>query len=309
MLSAGIAANALASKRRNDASAAAVRQAASLAVAMSERKRRERGEPDARAQHEHAAVPVVAAVGEVALGRRQIGLFDERGDSDGAFVRLAFGADVAVTGVGAIGPDAEDDDAAAGRGAHRLAQRRRECRRDADRVIGRRDHQDRVAARELARLVRGKRERRRGVAPDRLEQHARRLDADLAQLVDDREAMLLVGDDARRAHLEAVLGQRRQALRRLLEQRALAADAEREVLLRMQGTAERPEPGAAAAGQDHRDDHERCGGGHDCEPSWLATSLRSAEICERSCRYSLSFLARNDCVSRRRWRMPLGVSV
>ena len=54
--------------------------------------------------------------------------------------------------------------------------------------------------------MRGQRERRRGVAADRLEQHARRLDADLAQLVDDREAMLLVGDDVRRAYVEAGLG-------------------------------------------------------------------------------------------------------
>ena len=37
----------------------------------------ERGQPDRGAQHEHAAVPVVAAVGEIALGGGEVGLLDE----------------------------------------------------------------------------------------------------------------------------------------------------------------------------------------------------------------------------------------
>ena len=179
--------------------------------AMSGRKRPQRGEPDARAQHEHAAVPVVAAVGEVALGGRQVGLLDEGGDRRRrrrAASPCRRGCSRSRCRVGRAGCRGRRcRRAAAARTA--CAQRRRE-RRPARRSRDRPGVTTRIGSpprRSSRRLERGERQRRRGVATERLEQHARRLDADLAQLVDDREAMLLVGDDARRAHVEA--GRRR----------------------------------------------------------------------------------------------------
>ena len=98
----------------------------------------QRIQPHARAQDEHAAVPVVAAIGDVALRRRQVGLLDEGSDRPrflgGALYRA--GADVAVAGVRPLRPDAENDDAAERGGAHRRAHRRREVGAAGDRVIG-----------------------------------------------------------------------------------------------------------------------------------------------------------------------------
>src|SRR6185436_10581620 len=104
----------------------------------------------------------------------------------------------------------------------------------------------------------------------------RRGDADVAQLLDDREAMLLVGDDAGRLHVDAGVGEGGGAARRLLEQRLVAraaADTEREVLLRVERAAERPEARAAPAGEDHRDDAQG-GVGHGGVLPWLRRSSR-----------------------------------
>ena len=122
MLSAGIAANAAVSKRRNAASVVAVRERGLARRRDVGAEAPQRVEPDARAQHEHAAVPVVAAVGEVALGGGEVGLLDEGGDraATSPASAAALGADVAVAGVGPLRPDAEDDDAARGGRAHRL---------------------------------------------------------------------------------------------------------------------------------------------------------------------------------------------
>jgi hypothetical protein len=197
------------------------------------------------------------------LRRRQVGFFDEGGDRPGFFggARRGAGADVAIAGVRPLRPDAENHDATTRRDAHRGADRRREVGAASDRVIGRRDDEDRVDAvlRGARGLEGGELQRRRGVASERLEEHAGRRDADVAELLDDREAMLLVGDDAGRVHVDAGVGDRGGAARRLLEQRLVvcaAADTEREVLLRVERAAERPQAGAAAAGEDHRDDSQ-----------------------------------------------------
>ncbi len=58
-----------------------------------------------RAEHEHAAVPVVAALRQIALRRRAVGLLDEGLDGPGALAGR--GADVAVAGRRAARLDAE----------------------------------------------------------------------------------------------------------------------------------------------------------------------------------------------------------
>ena len=92
---------------------------------------------------------------------------------------------------------------AVGRQLHGAAQRGGERRHVDDGLVGRRHHQHRVAA-VGHRLQRGQRQRGRGVAADRLEQHGLRFDLQLAQLVEDQEAVLLVADDQRRGDVEAV---------------------------------------------------------------------------------------------------------
>src|SRR6185295_4482450 len=127
--------------------------------------------------------------------------------------------------------------------------------------------------------------------------------------LDDGEAMLLVGDDARALDVDVRVGERGDATHRLLEERLfLLADAEREVLLGMQRPAERPQARAAAAGEDDRNDGEPLHLAHGCDRPWSARSLRSAEICDLSAMYSRSLRARNDCVSCSRCRIPAGVS-
>ena len=82
----------------------------------------QRLQPDRCANHEHAGVPVEAAVGQIALGGGQIGLLDELRH----LVRAAagvVGADVAEAGFRPIGRDAEDHDLAVGGNPDRLLQR------------------------------------------------------------------------------------------------------------------------------------------------------------------------------------------
>jgi hypothetical protein len=138
------------------------------------------------------------------------------------------------------------------------AQRGREGGLVGHGLVGGRDDQHRIGAVGV-RGQRGQGQGRRGVAAGRLEQQGGLRVADLAQLLEQHEAVLLVADHQRRTDRDAVAGQRRQAQHRLLEQRAGAG--QRQELLRVQRPAERPKPGAGAAGED--DGNDRWHGGRD----------------------------------------------
>jgi hypothetical protein len=84
-----------------------------------------------------------------------------------------------------------------------------------------------------------------------------RISADGSQLVEDEEAVLLVADDDGRGHgqrravgavVRRGLAQRRQTLRRLLQQARVAV--QHEELLGVARARQRPQPGAGAAGHD-----------------------------------------------------------
>ena len=216
--------------------------------------------PHRGAQHEHAAVPEVAALGQVALGSRQVRLLDELRHPRRAQLRQR--ADVAVAGLRRVGRDAQDHHQAVGRQPHRLAQRLRIRRLVGHRLVRRRHHQHRILT-ALERLQRRQRQRRRGVAPGRLQHHRRGHLAHLAQLVQRQEAVLLVAHHQRCGRRDVRRRQPRQAQRRFLEQAAVAV-AQHQELLRIARARQRPQPRAAAAGHDHRlhDDGRRRGLAH-----------------------------------------------
>ena len=94
-------------------------------------------------------------------------------------------------------------------------------------------------------------DRRTGVAGERLEQDGLRLDADLAQLLVDQEAMILVADQQRCGEADVA----QAARRRVLQQRPLGH--ERQELLGIRRARQRPQARAGAAGQDDRMDLRR----------------------------------------------------
>ena len=157
------------------------------------------GQEAVGAEHEHAAVPVEAAVGDEAFGGVAVRLLDEALDLVAvihARQRLA-AADVAVAGLG------RGRDHAEGRQRTALDQRGRALDRHAegivvlDHVVGRQHqhHRLRILGQQVAR--RG-RHRRGGVAADRLEQDALRRDADFAHLFGDHETVLVAAHHQRR---------------------------------------------------------------------------------------------------------------
>lgn len=200
-----------------------------------------------RLEHEHAAVPVIAARFQEAFGRGEIRLFDERGHVVGAAARLEFvaAADVAVARVRAFGRDAERDETVV-RGNLRGGLRGlHEGRLVQDHVVGREHEQQgiRIAAqRDQGRGGDGG----RGVAADGFEHDRRRLDADLAQLLGHEEALFVVGDDDRRDRMRNA----REPQRSLLNQRPVAGEFQ--ILLRIAAARHRPKARAAPTTQNYR---------------------------------------------------------
>ncbi len=119
-----------------------------------------------------------------------------------------------------------------------VAQRGLELDLIHDRVVGR-QHDHHVVGRTIDRQGR-EGDRRRGVAPDRLLDHGH-----VGQLAADEVAVAPIGDD------EDVSGidQRIEPVDRQLEQRPLAG--QRQEGLGPLGSAERPQSGPSAAGEDH----------------------------------------------------------
>ena len=121
-----------------------------------------------------------------------------------------------------------------------------------------RHHQHRVVA-AFERLQRGQRQRRRRVAAHRLEQQRGGGDAQLAQLVEHQEAVLVVADDQRRGDAAMPL-----AVERLRGAPPPAGTGcESPVSARncfgKPAARQRPQPRAAAAGHDHRLNLDRHG--------------------------------------------------
>jgi hypothetical protein len=133
------------------------------------------------------------------LGRRGIGLLDKARDGKHALRggQRPVALDIAVAGFGALRMDAEGDEMAGARGGSSACDGRVKRGGIIDRVIGRHQQHQRLAV-TLGKRQRGDAGGWRGVASDRLEQQPLRRDVDLAQLLGDDKAVLLIGDDERR---------------------------------------------------------------------------------------------------------------
>ena len=107
------------------------------------------------------------------------------------------GADIAVLGRRPCRPHAEGDDAAHRRRISREAAYFGEGRGIGDDVIGGKRNHERIAV-ALGRKGGARRDRRAGIAPQRLQQDVG-LDADGGELLGDEKAILGVGDDDRPA--------------------------------------------------------------------------------------------------------------
>ena len=200
-------------------------QAVRTAARMSGRKLLERGQPDRGAQHEDAAVPVVAAFGQIARGRCRHRASRRSARPAAAPPAGGLGQHVAVAGLGPVGRDAEDADRALGGDADRRGDRAAEGGAVGHGLVGRHDHQHRVVAVpacSAARVIAGAVLRPTGSSSSVAGEGS----AELAQLLLDQEAMLVVADHHRRREREAGVGEALQARDRGLEQRLLAAQGQ-----------------------------------------------------------------------------------
>ncbi len=158
---------------------------------------------DTGAEQEHAAVPVIVARLQIALGARFVRLFDELGDALDAIRQTGIGVlaatDVAVAGFGTGRRHAEKHHLTVLGGIGGQRQGALEGFLVFDHMVSRQDQQQLVAA-FLDQLHRGDADGGCRVATERLEQQA--LDAQLAsrQLLLDDEAMVLVAHQQRLLH-------------------------------------------------------------------------------------------------------------
>ena len=155
--------------------------------------------------------------------------------------------DPAIADLGRIGCDAERDEPALRDERHRRVDRGVESSDVLDHMVGR-HHQQRLGA--AAGRDRRQRDRRRGVAPHRLEDQRLRGGADQSQLLVDQIGVRGIGHHDRRGEALA-----RRALSGELEHRLLRS--QREQLLRPLGPRHRPQPRARPSRQDDRDDRFR----------------------------------------------------
>ena len=156
--------------------------------------------------------------------------------------------DIAIAGLRPTRGNAEGDQPP-GRGRRqRGSDRGEEAVGRADVVIGGQHQQQRFRI-ALAENEGGGGGGRRGVAADRLEHDRLGLDRQVAQLLGDQEAMILVADQQRRGEA----GRIADPLHRRLQQADIGD--QRHDLLRIGGTRQRPQPRAGAARENHRMDH------------------------------------------------------
>lgn len=200
-------------------------------------------------EQEHAAVPEIATLGQQLAGARGVRLLDEGVDApgrrSGRHLLLAL-PDVAVAGFRMGGHDAEGHQTPRLRGWRGGLHRRLESRHVADDMVGRQYQQQRLGIGAQGR----QRDRRRGVATDRLEDDGLGRDPQLAQLFRDEEAVRFVAHHDGLRHRDAV-----ETLDGLLQHRAIAHQGQQ--LLGVQLARDRPQAGARTAGQYDRGNHGR----------------------------------------------------
>ena len=200
-----------------------------------------------RAEQEHAAIPEIVAGIDILPGSGKVGFFDKRCHlvCAGGIRQRRAPADVAVAGFRRGGDDAESSEVAVLRGLRRSENGRMERRHVADQMIGGQHQHQRVGI--IARQhQRGHGNRRRGVAAHRLQHDGARLGADLAHLLGDHEAVLVVAHHQRCGHFRHVC----QAADSVLQQAMVAG--ERQQLLGQGRARQGPQAGARATGKNHR---------------------------------------------------------
>jgi hypothetical protein len=197
-------------------------------------------------QGEVAAVPEITAL-NVVLGGGAVGLLDKCRDAIdvGKTVERRARANVAVARRRQRGLDSEDDDQAGGGGLGGLRDGGLKTLDVADEVIGGKDEQDRIAV--PSRHPFGSNgDSGGGIASLRLENH-RGGDTGRGNRFADQRGVLAVGDDDRRAkHRVGDAGQRRGEGRGARDQRQEG--------FRQHIGRGRPQSGAGATAQNHRDD-------------------------------------------------------
>ena len=151
------------------------------------------------AEHEHAAVPEIAAAVEERLCAAGVRLLDEALDAHrAAVVDRRAAAQVAEAGIGPCRLDAEGDDLARRGEPCAIGDRGLEGLDVVDRVIGRHQQHDGLVAVRGRRKVRRARGGGRGIARLGLQDQHRIADAGLGELLADQEAMRFGADHHRR---------------------------------------------------------------------------------------------------------------
>ncbi len=196
-------------------------------------------------EHEHAAVPVVAAFVQEGLGGGGVRLLDEARHlvAVAAVGDLFAAADVAVAGFRGLRHDAEGGQGALRHQADGALDRVAEGGAVLDDVVGRQHQHDRFRVDRL-QVVGRRGHRRGGVAADRLEQDAERRHADLAQLFGHHEAVIIAAHDQRRHHSRPAGHPQRS----FLQHGPVRHQGQQ--LLGQHGARERPQAGTGAAGED-----------------------------------------------------------
>ena len=199
-------------------------------------------------EQEHAGIPDIAPVVDVGLRRRQVGLLDETADAVAALGQFLAAGDVAIPDFRPIGVDAERHQpilVGQHRGpSHRVA----ECNLILDQVIGGKNQHGRL--RVIGQQVQRRNgDRRRGIARHRFQQDATMRHPDLLELLTDHETMVLAANGDRRLHIR----QRVRAQHGLLVQRTITD--QRQELLGLVLSRQRPQPGPAAAAENDRVKH------------------------------------------------------
>ncbi len=197
-----------------------------------------------RREREHPGVPVVAAAFEVAAGALGVGLLVEAAHGEALAEPLA-GFDVAVAGLGPVGPHPEDHEASLGGERGGAGDRGGKALLRLDDVVGGQHEQRRVRLAAGLEPGAGVGDRGRRVARGRFGEDREAGRPQPARLLQDRLRLALVGDDEHAAGRP----QAERARQRLLEERSAAAEVQE--LLRRAFARCRPQPGARAARQDH----------------------------------------------------------
>ncbi len=202
-------------------------------------------------EHEHAAVPVMPAGRQHRLGRGALGLLDEALDPArrGLAGQGGAGPDIAIAGLGPGRADAEGHEVARERDRHGLLDRRGQGIGVADQMVRGADPEHRLRGHVIGGIQGGQGDRGGGVAADRLDQPVLvqgRVDRGI--LPADQEVLRLGCD-------------RDQVAGRCVAQQPPGGPLQQRVrpdqLGQMLGqglAADRPEPGAGAAGEDHGQD-------------------------------------------------------